>query len=225
MKLVLILFLGVYLFAEQTLNVQVGDKTIKIPEYNNMVDLSQIKELNKFIQKSGGTGNKVLAALYEKSYVDNYPNVNKYPNKWSTLLVAEHIENKSISRFNYLRTVNYLKNNVVSVMNKVEDRIPNETNKINDFLQKEYNIKEEIKLNKPQIIHNKDFEEKNYYGYVMLVKTDKDFVAVATTVMIYLYDKIITMNVYYKYTNKNDIDRLVNETRDWLNKIVELNNV
>lgn len=222
MKLFLYILLSVFLYGDNIKEYSLGSRNIKIPEYNNMVDISDIKSLNELIRFSGGVNNKVITAFYDNDYIKKYPNI-EYPNKWATVLIAKNIENYNAKVEDYISTVEYIKKNNKEIIDIVNKKLPNETKEFNDNLEKKYNIKNDIKLNTPEIIQNAYLQGLNYYGYVYLLKIDTEFTAVGTTVLIYLNKRIFTMNIYYKYNNENDVDLLIAETKNWLNNIYQLN--
>ncbi len=224
MKWVLIFIMSVSLYANDKLHIfDIGGVNIIIPEYNNMKDIRHIKQLEKAVDSTGGTLNKVITALYEIGYANKFPNTNGYPNRWATILIGKNIINYNAKVEDYISTVEYLKKNNQKIMDELNSRLPKETKAFNDLLKNDYNISNNITFNVPKLIPNTYIQGINYYGYVYLLKIDNNFISVGVTSIIYLKGKLLTMNIYYKYNSKSDIDNLMKESKLWLNEIYRLN--
>lgn len=224
MKWLIILVMSISLYSNDKLhNFDVGGVNIIIPEYNNMKDIRHIKKLKKLVDNAGGTVNKTITALYETGYANKFPNTNGYPNRWATVLIGKNIVNYNAKAEDYISTVEYIKKNNAKIMNEVNNRLPKETKEFNDTLKNDYNISSNITLNVPKLIPNTYIQGINYYGYIYLLKIDDNFISVGTTALIYLKGKLLTMNIYYKYNSKSDINNLMKESKSWLNEIYRLN--
>ena len=204
--------------------LNVGTKKIKIQEPNELKEISHIKALQPLMKSVGGSTNTVLAMYYDKKFIKHFPKVyTRHPNKWATVLIGKNIENYNATKKNYDETVIYLKQNNDKVFQEVERRLPKEAETLNKELEKGYGGNFNLTLNIPKLLPNTEYEGNTYYGYVYLLQIDEDYIAVGSTVLMYVNQRVISINIYKQFTSKKDIKSLIEESKVWLNNIEKIN--
>ncbi len=229
MKKIILLFVSLFFIASASNikidSLDVGGRTVKVPEPVGLKEISHIESLKALVAKTGGSLNKVLAAYYSVDYADSFPNTKTvYPDMWATFLVSKKIENYYVTLKNYKDTVAYIKSNNDNIFKEIAKRLDDESSMFNKGLKKDYGMDFNLTLNVPKLIPNESYEEDSYFGYVYLLKLDEKTTAVGSTVMLHIHQRMLTLNIYKEYHSEDDIDSLIKESKIWLNDIVKLNN-